>query len=290
MTARSMPASPVAVDGIGRGYHPAVHSQPTSASLLNLDGRTAVITGAARGFGLAIATRLREAGADVALLDRLPSVTDATNGLGRADRVLGLEVDVTDEAAVEVAMATITDHFGRIDILVNNAGTVSNNLVAALTADEVRRVMDVNLVAGTICTRAVVKRFRAQGGGGSIVNISSIDAIHPTVPGLAHYDASKHALWGYTQSLALELGPEGIRVNAVAPGPARTEGVDELVDDGAPGGIDVVEQWDSLARHIPLGRLVEEDDVARAVLFLASDLASFVTGTQLVVDGGYLLR
>ena len=244
-----------------------------------------MVTGAARGFGLAIAARLHEAGAAVALLDHLPAVADAAASLSGTERGLGLQVDVTDEGAVEAAMVTVGHRFGRIDILVNNAGTVSNNLVHALTAAEVRRVMDVNLVAATICSRAVVSRFRAQGGGGSIINVSSIDAIHPTVPGLAHYDASKHALWGYTQSLALELGPESIRVNAVAPGPARTEG-----DDGAPGGIDVVEQWDSLVKHIPMGRLVEEDDVARAVLYLASDLAGFVTGAQLVVDGGYLLR
>lgn len=261
-----------------------------SASLIDLDGRSAVVTGAARGFGRAIAARLSEAGANVGLLDRLPSVTDAAAAIGSLDRAIGIKVDVTDEAAVEAAMAEVNDAFGRIDILVNNAGTVSNNLVDALTADEVRRVMDVNLVAGTICSRAAVRRLRAQGDGGSIVNISSIDAIHPTVPGLAHYDASKHAMWGYTRSLALELGPEGIRVNAVAPGPARTEGVDELIADGAPGGIDVVDQWDSLVAHIPMGRLVEADDVARAALFLASDLASFITGAQFVVDGGYLLR
>jgi 2-deoxy-D-gluconate 3-dehydrogenase len=253
-----------------------------------MDGRVAMVTGAAQGFGRAIALRLLDAGASVALIDHRKDVIAVGGSAG--ERALGFVADVTDESAVQSATDAVVDRFGRLDILVNNAGTVSNKLVASLDAAEVRRVMDVNLVAATICARAAVDRFRRQGDGGTIVNISSIDALHPTVPGLAHYDASKHAIWGYTQSLALELGAEGIRVNAVAPGPARTEGIDELVADRAPGGIDVVEQWDELVKHIPMGRLVEGDDVARAVLYLVSDLSDFVTGAQLVVDGGFLLR
>jgi 2-deoxy-D-gluconate 3-dehydrogenase len=130
--------------------------------------------------------------------------------------------------------------------------------------------------------------MRNQGQGGSIVNITSIDAVHPSGSGLSHYGTSKHAIWGLTKTMALELGPDGIRVNAVAPGPSLTEGAVEFVAAGAPAGIDVEAQWAAYEARIPLRRLAHPDDVARATLFLASDLAAYVNGAQLVVDGGLL--
>ena len=144
-------------------------------------------------------------------------------------------------------------------------------------------------VGGTfLCTRAAAARMRDQGDGGSIINISSIDAVHPSGSGLSHYGTSKHAIWGLTKTMALELGPDRIRVNAIAPGPSLTEGAVEFVQAGAPDGIDVDAQWAAYEARIPLQRLAHPDDVGRAALFLASDLGSYVNGAQIVVDGGLL--
>jgi NAD(P)-dependent dehydrogenase (short-subunit alcohol dehydrogenase family) len=131
-------------------------------------------------------------------------------------------------------------------------------------------------------------QMRRQGEGGSIINITSIDAVHPSGAGLSHYGTSKHAIWGLTKSMALELAPDGIRVNAIAPGPSLTEGAVEFVQAGAPEGIDVEAQWAAYEARIPLRRLAHPDDVGRAAVFLASGLASYVNGAQMIVDGGLL--
>lgn len=260
--------------------------------LISLDGQVALVTGAAQGFGRRCVERLSEAGAAVAAVDRqatrLQQVVADLRERGRS--AVGITADVTDEPDVERAVAETVETFGSLHILVNNAGIFSNRLVDALDLAEFRRIFAVNLEGTYMFTRAAVRAFRAQEVRGSVVNISSIDALRPTAPGLAHYDASKHAVKGLTRTLALELAPEGIRVNAVAPGFARTEGVEEEIARRATGGIDVEAQWDGLIERVPMGRLVDADDVARAVLFLASDLSSFVTGTLLVVDGGSLLK
>lgn len=262
------------------------------AELISLDGRVALVTGAAQGFGRSCVERLSESGATVAAVDqqvaRLQRVVADLRSRGRS--ALAITADVSDEADVERAVAETVEAFGGLHILVNNAGIFSNRLIESLDPAEFRRILAVNLEGTYMFTRAAVRAFRSQGVQGSVVNLSSIDGVRPTAPGLAHYDASKHAVKGLTRTLALELAPEGIRVNAVAPGFARTEGVEEEIARRASGGIDVQEQWEGLIERVPMGRLVDPDDVARAVLFLASDLSSFVTGTLLVVDGGSLLK
>ena len=140
-------------------------------------------------------------------------------------------------------MDTAVSTFGRLDVLVNNAGVFSNFLLEHMTPEEFQRIIGVNVGGGFLCIRAAAARMREQGDGGSIVNITSIDAIHPSGSGLSHYGTSKHAIWGLTKTMALELGPDGIRVNAVAPGPSLTEGAVEFVEAGAPEGIDVDAQW-----------------------------------------------
>ena len=263
---------------------------PPLVALLDLGGKAALVTGAAQGFGFACARRLAEAGAHVALADRRADRLEAARGRLHADgrRVVAAEGDISAEEDVERLVRTAVEHFGRLDVLVNNAGVFSNFLLEHLTPVEFQRILDVNVRGAFLCIRAAAAQMRAQGDGGSIVNITSIDAVHPSGSGLSHYGTSKHAIWGLTKTMALELGPDGIRVNAVAPGPSLTEGAVEFVEAGAPEGIDVDAQWGAYAARVPLRRLAHPDDVARAVLFLACGLGAYVNGAQIVVDGGLL--
>jgi 2-dehydro-3-deoxy-D-gluconate 5-dehydrogenase len=267
-----------------------VDEVPPLAALVDLTGKVALVTGAAQGFGFACARRLAEAGASVVLADRhgdrLEAARDRLAAAGRA--VAAAEGDVSVDEDVRRFVGTAVSRFGRLDVLVNNAGVFSNFLLEHLMPEEFGRILDVNVGGAFLCIRAAAERMREQGEGGAIVNITSIDAVHPSGAGLSHYGTSKHAIWGLTKTMALELGPDGIRVNAVAPGPSLTEGAVEFVEAGAPEGIDVEAQWGAYMARIPLRRLADPDDVARAALFLASDLGAYVNGAQIVVDGGLL--
>ena len=260
-------------------------------ALLDLSGRTALVTGAAQGFGFACARRLAEAGASTVIADVRADRLEAARGRLAADGGAAAAVtgDISVEADVARLVAAAVETFGRLDILVNNAGVFSNFLLENMQPAEFQRILGVNVHGTFLCIRAAASQMRAQGSGGSIVNITSIDAVHPSGSGLSHYGTSKHAIWGLTKTMALELGPDRIRVNAVAPGPSLTEGAVEFVEAGAPEGIDVEAQWGAYQARIPLRRLTHPDDVARAALFLASDLGSHVNGAQLVVDGGLLM-
>src|SRR5215210_8916409 len=210
-------------------------AQPELASLVDLSGKVALVTGAAQGFGFACARRLAEAGAAVVLADRradrLGAARDRLAAEGRS--VAAVEGDVSIGEDVDRLVATAVSSFGRLDVLVNNAGVFSNFLLEHMEPAEFNRIIGVNVGGAFLCIRAAAAQMRSQGDGGSIVNVTSIDAIHPSGSGLSHYGTSKHALWGLTKSMALELGPDGIRVNAVAPGPSLTEGAVEFVHAGA---------------------------------------------------------
>ena len=265
-------------------------ANPPLASLLDLSGRVALVTGGAQGFGFACASRLAETGAAVVLSDRRADRLETARARLDAEgySVAAVEGDISREDDVARMVATAVERFGRLDVLVNNAGVFSNFLLAHMQPDEFHRILDVNVQGSFLCIRAAAAQMRKQGDGGTIVNITSIDAIHPSGSGLSHYGTSKHAIWGLTKSMALELGPDGIRVNAIAPGPALTEGAVEFVEAGAPQGIDVDAQWAAYEARIPLRRMTHADDVARAAVFLASGLGAYVNGAQLVVDGGLL--
>ena len=256
-----------------------------------LAGKAALVTGAAQGFGFACAQRLAEAGAPVLLTDRNADGVEvaAARLAARGLRVAAARGDVAREDDVESLVATCLERFDRIDILVNNAGAYSNFRFELMPREELERVLAVNVVGAYTLSQRAAREMILQGDGGAIVNITSIDALHPTSPGMSHYTASKHALWGLTKCLALELGPYGIRANAIAPGPSLTEGTVEYIEAGAPAGIDIEEQWARAARRVPLGRWADPDEIGRAAVFLASGLGSYVNGAQLVVDGGYLI-
>jgi 2-deoxy-D-gluconate 3-dehydrogenase len=255
------------------------------------EGRVAVVTGAAQGFGFAAARRLAEAGAAVLLTDRRGDAVEAAAGrlADHGERIAWAVGDVSVADDVDGLVSAAVERFGRLDVLVNNAAAYSNVRLEEMPLDRFAGVLDVNVNGAFWCARQAARRMIEQGDGGAIVNVTSIDALHPTSQGMSHYTTSKHALWGLTKCLALELGPQGIRSNAVAPGPSLTEGAIEYIKAGAPEGIDIERQWADAAQRVPMRRWADPDEIGRVVVFLASDLASYINGAQIVVDGGYLL-
>ena len=260
------------------------------AELVDLSGRCAVITGGSQGFGAAIARRLGEAGATVVAAAR--SLDKARNVAASIPdgRGFAIRVDVTDGDSILNLVAEARELTGRIDVFVNNAGAFSNYLLDEMPPEEFQRVIDTNITGSFLCAQAAARAMRADGEGGVIINMASVDSFQPSSPGLIHYITSKHALIGLTRALAMELAPWGIRVNAICPGASLTEGVVDFIKAVAPHGIDVEAEFAGIIDHVPLGRLCSPDDVAIATLFLASGLSSFVTGTSLTVDGGILAQ
>jgi 2-deoxy-D-gluconate 3-dehydrogenase len=261
---------------------PTALTQPSLAELVDLSGKTAIVTGGSMGIGCGIVERLHEAGAAVVIadldLDTGASVAERLNA-GRANSALAMQTDVSRRADVDAMVAACVESFGGVDILVNNAGIYPMLPMSDLDVETFRRVIDVNLTGLFICTKAASARMIAQGRGGRIVNVTSIDALHPSMVGLAHYDASKHGAWGFTKNIALELAPHNIAVNAIAPGGIRTPGTGDM-DEAALAGFEAM---------IPMRRMGDPDDIGRAALFLACELSSYMTGAQIVVDGGRLL-
>jgi NAD(P)-dependent dehydrogenase (short-subunit alcohol dehydrogenase family) len=244
-------------------------------------GHTAIVTGAARGLGRAIAEGLWSRGASVLGADRdgdgLASLTDI---LGH-ERFEALIMDITGEGANEKLIAAAVERCGGADILVNCAGIFPSKPALEISPEEWRAVLRLNLDSAFYCAQGLARHLVASGRGGSIVNIASAAGLSAR-PGVAHYSASKAGLMMLTKSLALEWAEYGIRVNAVAPGVVETPGVAEaLTDDAA-----VREHKKKIAR-IPLGRPGGMKEVVEAVVFVASEKSSFMTGHTLVVDGGY---
>jgi 3-oxoacyl-[acyl-carrier protein] reductase len=250
-----------------------------SPDVLSLKGRVALVTGAARGIGAATALALAEAGARVALVDRDGEGVERTaDAIGRAGSdALAIPADVTDAPAMERAVDTVVAEWGRLDVLVNNAGIVRDATLGKVSDDDWAATLDVNLRGTMVGTRAALRPMRAAGAG-RILSATSVVARMGNY-GQTAYAASKGGIIGMTRAWARELGPLGITANAVAPGFIDTEmarGVPEKVLTG-------------LLKRTPAGRLGRPEEVAAVYVFLASDLASFINGAVVGVDGGLLL-
>lgn len=265
--------------------------QPIS-KLLDLSGRVAIVTGGAVGIGLGITIRLAEAGASVVIADYSQEEADkaAANLSVKGFKVKAIHADVSSEADVKNLVEETVKTFGSVDILVNNAGIYPSIPVHQMSLGDFEKVLDVNLRGVFLCTKYSSEQMIAQGRGGKIINITSIDALHPSMVGLAHYDASKAGVWGFTKNIALELSQHKIWVNAIAPGGIATPGVTKMQESmPAPSGIDPKKMIEAFMAKIPMHRMGEPDDIGKVALFLASDMSSYMTGCQIVVDGGVLL-
>lgn len=257
------------------------------AELISLQGKSAVVTGGARGLGLAIGTRLAEAGASVYLADVDAALAEnSARGLTeKGYKVSSGTVDVTKSESISTLADQVVQQLGGVDIWVNNAGIYPITPLLQIADEEWKRVIDINLTGTFIGAREAAKRMIAAGKGGVIINLAST-AGYRAGEGLAHYVSTKHGVRGLTKSLAVELGHYNIRVLALAPTFIQTPGTAAFNAGGAvQGGVDMNQAYGA---RLPLGRAGVPDDVARVALFCASDLSGFMTGSTLPVDAGDL--
>src|SRR3989344_3549128 len=257
------------------------------AKLFDLSSKTAIVTGGAMGIGLGIARRLAEAGSNIIIAD----IDEKAGSISIKElekngyKAAFIKTDVSNEKDVENTINFTLKTYGGIDILVNNAGIYPQIPVMQMKSETFEKILAVNLKSVFLFTKAVAEVMIKQNKGGKIINITSIDALHPSGVGLAVYDASKHGLWGFTKNTSLELAPHNIQVNAIAPGGIATPGT------GAEKPItpEIEAILKKFLEKIPMKRMGDSDDIGKVALFLASDLSSYMTGSQVVVDGGVLL-
>jgi len=245
-----------------------------------LTGQVAIVTGASRGLGRAIALELAEKGADIVVnyagsKQRAEEVVEEIKSLGR--RSFAVQADVSSEEDVKNMVKKTIDEFGQLDILVNNAGITKDNLLMRMKEDEFDQVININLKGVFLCTKAVTRQMMRQRRG-KIINVASIVGVRGN-PGQANYVAAKAGVIGLTKTTAQELASRNILVNAVAPGFITTDMTDVLTE----------EQRETILSLVPLARLGKPEDVARVVRFLASEDADYITGQTIHIDGGMVM-
>ena len=255
---------------------------PAVTELLDLTGKVALVTGASGGIGRGIALRLGEAGAAVAVhyrrrKERAEALVAEMKE--RGVKAVAVHAELVAAEAIVKAVQLVGDMLGPVDVLVNSAARQTHSTIAEMRLDEWRGMFAANLDGVFLMTRCVIDQMIARKAGGAIVNIASIEGLHPALTH-GHYATSKAGLIMFTRALALEFGPFGIRANSVSPGVIRRDGIEVAWPEGVKRWLDAV----------PLGRMGEDEDVADAVLFLAAPASRFITGANLVVDGGITAR
>jgi 2-deoxy-D-gluconate 3-dehydrogenase len=248
--------------------------------MFSLAGRVAIVTGGNRGIGLAIAESLAKAGAAIVIAARDTAAGEEAAGRLRADAIF-VETDVTSPGSCHAMVQAAESRFGRLDILVNNAGIMRAARAENTTITDWQTVLDINLTGAFLCAQAAYPAMRRQGAG-KIINISSLAAMFGTAAGAA-YASSKGGLLQLTRSLAVSWGPDNIQVNAILPGYIESE-MTRRAEAERPGA------FDAKRARTPAGRIGLPEDIAGAAIFLASAASGFITGTSIMVDGGYAVQ
>jgi NAD(P)-dependent dehydrogenase (short-subunit alcohol dehydrogenase family) len=262
------------------------------SELINLHANNAIVTGGATGIGASIVHRLAEAGAMVMIADMDSESAEKTvqEFSKYGNRVSFIKCDVSREEQVKTMVGNAVKEMGSIHIFVNNAGIYPRKQLVEMNGNDFDNVIAVNLLGTFLCSRYAGEEMIKQKQGGCIINIASIEAVHPSSTGMTAYDASKGGVLMLTKSLARELGPHGIRVNAIAPGAIMTRAITSHVGkQSAEEEKAGLKELKAFMARMALGRMGDADDVARVALFLASEMAGYITGEMIVVDGGYLI-
>jgi 2-deoxy-D-gluconate 3-dehydrogenase len=256
----------------------------------DMTGLATIVTGGAKGIGRGIVQRYLEAGARVVLADvDERAAHDALRALNAGDRATAIALDISADGAGEQLVRRCVDRFGKLDVLVNNAGIYPSQPMLEMDPALFDKVYRINLRGLAFASKAAGLQMVKQGKGGKIVNIASIDSLHPSMVGLAAYDSSKGGVLMFTRSFALEMAPHHVQVNGIAPGGVSTEGTSEPLKGSGMSADQMKQMLDQFVQRIPLGRMGMPDDIAKVAVFLGSSAADYVTGTTIVVDGGRLL-
>ena len=244
------------------------------------------------GIGMGIVKRFLEFGAKVLIADKVTQpALDFINTLPESSKanIAVIEIDLLDEKAPELMVSEMVKKFGGIDVLVNNAGIYPNKPMLEIGEQLFDKVYTINLKAVAFTCKAAVKQMIKQNAGGKIVNIASIDSVHPSAVGLAAYDSSKGGVLMFTKNFALESAQHGINVNAIAPGGISTEGTEAMTSPGSESKEASEKLMEAFVQMIPMKRMGKPDDIAKVAVFLASSASDYMTGSLVVVDGGRLL-